>query len=254
MTQLAVQLYTLRSLMDDSLESFEKVIASVADKGYDAVETAGLPEVNASEIKTVLDTYGISVCSAHIGLMTLEGDFKNQVQIHKTLGNNNLVVPFLPPNLRASNAEEWKILGNRIAQIAKAYKQSGMQLLYHNHDFEMVSYEDVTGLEIMIDAAGTDLLNVELDLAWVVRGGKDPLKLLKSFSGHVKRVHVKDIAPEGENTEEDGWADVGYGTLDWATLLPAAVDAGAEAFIVEHDNPKNPETTIGRGIDFIKSV
>lgn len=254
MTQLAVQLYTLRNLMDGSLESFEKVITSVAEKGYQAVETAGLPDASISDVKAVLDNHGISVCSAHIGLVTLEGDFKNQVQSHTMLGNENLVVPFLQENMRGSNAEEWKVIGNRIGHLAKACSKNDMKLHYHNHEFEMVSFADVTALELLANAAGKDALNVELDLAWVVRGNKDPFELLKRLSGRISRVHVKDIAPAGENADEDGWADVGHGTIDWQKLLPEAVAAGAEVFIVEHDNPKDPEKTISRGIDFLKNL
>ena len=60
-----------------------------------------------------------------------------------------------------------------------------------------------------------------------------------SASG-ITAVHVKDIAPAGENADEDGWADVGQGTVDWK-----AADGGAAArprrkyFIMEHDNPKD---------------
>lgn len=254
MTQIAVQLYTLRNILDGSLESFDKIIASIAAKGFDSVETAGLPEAEISDIKAVLDKHGISVCSAHIALMTLEGDFNKQVEIHKTLGNTDLVIPFLQQNLRPCTAEEWKILGTRISHLAKACEKVGMQLHYHNHDFEMVSFDGSTGLEILADVAKQEGLKIELDLAWVVRGGKDPAELLKRLAGQISRVHVKDIAPEGENLDEDGWADVGHGTLDWSTLLPEAVKAGAEVFIVEHDNPKDPEKTISRGIEFIKSV
>lgn len=254
MTTLAVQLYSLRSLLDGSLEAFDKVIASVAAKGYQAVETAGLPDADLADVKAVLDNYGISVCSAHIALMTLEGDFNNQVSINETLGNSNLIVPFLPLNLRASNADEWKVIGSRIGLVAEATGQAGMQLHYHNHDFEMESFDGVTGLELLADAAGVNDLKVELDLGWVVRGDKDPFELLKRLDGRISHVHVKDIAPAGENTDEDGWADVGHGTIDWKTLLPAAVEAGTEVYIVEHDNPKDPVSTISRGIEFIKSI
>ncbi len=253
MTQLAVQLYTLRSLLDGSLKSFETVIASIAEKGFQAVETAGLPDANVKDIRAVLDTYGISVCSAHIAMVTLEADFKNQVKTHQALANNNLVIPFLQPNMRGSNAEEWKVVAKRIGHVANACDKAGMQLHYHNHEFEMVSFENKTALEIIAAEAGENL-NIELDLAWVVRGEQDPSKLLEHFSGRVTRVHVKDIAPDGKNLDEDGWADVGHGIMDWKHLLPKATMVGAEAFIVEHDNPKDPEKTISRGIEFIKSI
>ena len=52
------------------------------------------------------------------------------------------------------------------------------------------------------------------------------------------RVHVKDIAPAGENEDEDGWADVGHGMLDWARALAAlGRGAGARSVVVEHDKP-----------------
>ncbi len=48
-----------------------------------------------------------------------------------------------------------------------------------------------------------------MDVAWVVRGGADPLDWLGRYKGRVTAAHVKDIAPKGENAAEDGgptWA------------------------------------------------
>ena len=56
----------------------------------------------------------------------------------------------------------------------------------------------------------------EMDVAWVIRGGADPLKWIDEYGQRITAVHVKDIAPAGENANEDGWADVGHGTVDWA--------------------------------------
>ena len=55
----------------------------------------------------------------------------------------------------------------------------------------------------------------------------------------IKAVHIKDVAPRGTNLDEDGWADVGFGIIDWHRLLPALRATNAESFIVEHDNPKD---------------
>ena len=52
-------------------------------------------------------------------------------------------------------------------------------------------------------------------------------------------MHVKDIAPAGDKTDEDGWADVGTGTLPWSELWRQCVAAGAEMMIAEHDNPSD---------------
>ena len=79
----------------------------------------------------------------------------------------------------------------------------------------------------------------EADLAWVVRGGADPRHWIELYRGRIPLVHVKDIAPAGDNADEDGWADVGAGIMPWSELWPRCVAAGAETMIAEHDNPSD---------------
>ena len=68
--------------------------------------------------------------------------------------------------------------------------------------------------QVAIFEGGPDL-EWEADLAWVIKGGADPLEWIKTFGKRLTAVHIKDIAPAGENADEDGWADVGHGTVDW---------------------------------------
>ena len=79
----------------------------------------------------------------------------------------------------------------------------------------------------------------EADLAWVARGQADPGLWIDRYRGRVPLVHVKDIARQGENVGEDGWADVGKGVLPWAELWRRCAAAGAEIMIAEHDNPSD---------------
>ena len=48
-----------------------------------------------------------------------------------------------------------------------------------------------------------------------MRGGADPRRWIERYRGRIPLVHVKDIAPAGEKEDEDGWADVGTGTVPW---------------------------------------
>ena len=128
----------------------------------------------------------------------------------------------------------------------------GMQLLYHNHAFEMEQIEGKLAIDWMMEAASAANVGFEMDLAWVARGGVDGIELLERYHGRCPRVHCKDLAPAGENEDQMGFADVGHGTLDWAKLLPAAKKAGAEWYIVEHDLPKEPLVSIRRSFEFLK--
>ena len=61
-------------------------------------------------------------------------------------------------------------------------------------------------------------------------------------------------AMPGEATAEDGWADVGYGTLDWPTLFAEIRrQTAAKYFVMEHDNPSDPERFAGRSIATAKA-
>jgi sugar phosphate isomerase/epimerase len=62
----------------------------------------------------------------------------------------------------------------------------------------------------------------EADVAWIVRGKADPATWLEPKFGHrIVAVHVKDLAPAGQNADDEGgWADAGHGTVPWKTLWP----------------------------------
>jgi sugar phosphate isomerase/epimerase len=98
-------------------------------------------------------------------------------------------------------------------------------------------------------AGGPDLA-WEADIAWIIRGGADPFAWIAKYGDRITAVHVKDIAPKGENADEDGWADVGYGTLDWKTIMKALRDKmPAKVFVMEHDKPSDVGRFARRSIE-----
>lgn len=248
MAQLAVQLYTLRNY-----KALEDRLKAVAEAGYAGVETLGTHDLAASELKTLLDTYGLVSCSSHTALKDLQADLDHHITFNQAIGNSTLVVPYLQTDDRPTAASDWQKLGAMLGELGKRCQSAGMTLLYHNHDFEMAVYDGKTGLDWLIDGAAGQV-GVELDLAWVVKGGQDPVDFLSRYSGRCPRVHVKDIAPDGENLDEAGWADVGFGTLNWANLLPEILAAGAEWLVVEHDLPKDPVSTIKRSHQTLRKL
>ena len=133
-----------------------------------------------------------------------------------------------------------------------------MRLLYHNHNWEMAELEGRLALDWLFDAAGPGNLEFEADLAWIEFGGVDPVALLQRYSGRCPRIHAKDLAPKGQNLQEAVrgavMADVGYGTLKWPEYLAAARAAGAEWYIIEHDNPREPIASVSRSLAYLSQV
>ena len=243
---IAVQMYTLRNA-----GSLDQQLKIVHDAGVGAVETVGTQNVSAAELKQLLDRYSIKAISSHVQLADLRGDLDGVVAFNRAIGNTTLVVPYLAEKERPTDAAGWTALGQELGRIAAQVKAQGMQLAYHNHDFELVDFNGKTGLELLFAAAGPDL-QTELDLAWVARAGHDPVVMLGRFRGHVFAVHAKDNAPKGQFEDEGGFAAVGQGVLDWNAILPAAAAAGVQWYIVEHDQPHDPAKVIRTGADYLR--
>ncbi|GAB3056708.1 sugar phosphate isomerase/epimerase family protein [Stenotrophomonas tumulicola] len=243
---IAVQMYTLRNA-----GPLDQQLKIVHDAGVDAVETVGTQDVSAVELKQLLDRYSIKAISSHVQLADLRKDLDGVVAFNRSIGNTMLVVPYLDEKDRPTDAAGWTALGQELGRISTRARAKGMHLAYHNHDFELVDFNGRTGLELLFAAAGPDL-QTELDLAWVARAGYDPAMMLGKFRGRLFAVHAKDNAPKGQAEDEEGFAAVGQGVLDWSAILPAAAAAGVHWYIIEHDHPRDPAKAIQTGADYLR--
>ena len=85
-------------------------------------------------------------------------------------------------------------------------------------------------------------------------GGAAAVARWTSQGKRIVAVHVKDIARPGQGLDEDGWSDVGHGTIDWASLLKALrAKTEAKYFVMEQDNPNDFERFARRSIESVKT-
>jgi len=97
-------------------------------------------------------------------------------------------------------------------------------------------------------------LTWQADVAWLVRGGAEPEPWLRRYSDRLASAHVKDIAPSGTKLDEDGWADVGAGVLDWRELWTLCRASGAQWMVVEHDKPSGPERCVRASFAYLSKL
>ncbi len=212
-------------------------LKTVAGLGYTNVEPFGGLYEDLDGLKAAVDAAGVSVYSGHFSLDMMEHNFDRAVTIAKTLGIKLIIVPHIVADLRPSDAAGWQALGHRLGAIAQKLGPLGFDFAWHNHDFEFKALADGSfPIEhILVDPA----VKLELDVAWVARAGQDPKPWIAKYASRIEAFHLKDIAPAGECLDEDGWADVGHGVIDWADLWPVLIAAGAKVGIAEHDNPSD---------------
>lgn len=233
--ELSIQLYSLRFFGD-----LEHQLAALAEIGFRRVELIGGHLEDAKTTRARLDAHGMSAPTGHVGMDMLHNRFDWVVEQAHVIGMKELYMPALPESERTQSSEGWHRSGAELGWMATQLQSHGLALGYHNHHWELTPYADgSTPLSHFFDGADGSPLTFEADFAWMVRGGADPLETVRPLRDRLTAIHVKDIAAPGTNLDEDGWADVGAGTLDWPYLWREGRALGAEWMVLEHDKPKD---------------
>jgi sugar phosphate isomerase/epimerase len=243
-TPWSFQLYSARNFLP-----WDKILKMVAQAGYSRVEGFGGVYADAVAFRKELDANGLSMPSGHFAIDLLENDFDGAARIAKTLGVQQIICPHIAADARPADAAGWQSFGKRLGKVGDNARKAGFEFGWHNHDFEFKALADGSlPQKLMLDAAPG--IGWEMDVAWVIRGGADPLKWIAEYGPRITAVHVKDIAPAGQNADEDGWSDVGHGTVDWPGLIKAFRQiSAAKVYVMEHDNPSDVERFARRSIE-----
>lgn len=247
MTTIAYQLYCSRNFLP-----LGDTLAMLSAAGYKEVEGYGALFEDVDALKAAVDASGLAMTTAHFGLEMLEDDPAKAISAARDFGMKTLYVPFVGVGQRPTDAVGWAGFAARLAEAVKPVLDAGIQFGWHNHAFE---FEKLDSVELPIEfiANAFDGMTLELDLGWVRVAGHDPVAWINKFGSKISAAHIKDIAPDGECADEDGWADVGHGIMDWKTVHAALQANGVTHYVVEHDNPKDDKRFATRSLAAIQN-
>lgn len=246
--KVGLQVYSVRDFAEKDLKG---TLKKIKEMGYDGVEFGGLYELSYAEVGAMLREVGIKAISAHVPYALLVNDTDAAIEGYKSLGCEYIAVPYMNDDDRPGRPGFGKVIEN-IRMIGFACKKHGVQLLYHNHDFEFVRVEDGEyGLDYLYSHVDADILKTELDTCWVKVAGENPAAYIGKYSGRCPLVHLKDfVGSKSENmyeligiegkkaevTKKFAFRPVGYGIQDFKAITKAASDGGASWIIVEQDS------------------
>jgi sugar phosphate isomerase/epimerase len=134
-------------------------------------------------------------------------------------------------------------------KTGEACKKAGINFAYHNHDAEFHAVEGTVPYDWFLSQTHAGTVKMELDLAWAVKGGKDPVELFKQHPGRFPLWHVKDLDAKHETI-----LPVGSGTIDFKKIFRAAKLAGMQHFFVEHDMPADPFASITSSYGYLSEM
>ncbi len=230
-------LYTVR----DSMSSNPKAtLEAVANAGYAYVEAANYSEgkfygMTPTEFKSYLESIGLTAKSAHMGMVTMENADQLIADV-KAAGIEYFVIPVPPMGMFTFGPDGMGMKGspedlvNIMNTLGEKCNNAGINLLYHNHDFEFKEMADGTVIEdLLLEKCNPEFVNFQMDLFWVTKAGVDPLTYFEKYPGRFKSWHVKDM------NEEGNFAPVGTGTIDFQRILAEKAKSGMEFYLVEQD-------------------
>jgi sugar phosphate isomerase/epimerase len=199
-------------------------------------------------VKAVLERNHLSAPAAHIG--ALEPDkLPAALDAARAIGHEYVVIPWIPVESRKT-LDDWKRVAESFNKAGQQAQAAGLQLAYHNHDFEFAKVDGRIPYDVLLEATDPKLVQLEIDLYWITKGGQDPLSYFARWPGRIPLVHVKDSMGPPDNK----MADVGAGTIDWKRIFAREDQAGIKHFFVEHDQPADPFASIKASCAYLKKL
>lgn len=266
---VAVQVYSVR---DDAAADFPGTLKKIKEMGYDGVEFAGLYGYAPADLKAMCEQIGLVPISAHVPYYDMLADPEGVLGQYAEIGCKYVAIPYLTPECRPGTDGFAKVVENAL-ELGKAAKALGMQMLYHNHDFEFDKIDGKYALDVLYENVPAEYLQTELDTCWVNVGGENPADYIAKYSGRAPVVHLKDFVGSrsanmyeliGIESEEKKSAvqafefrPVGSGCQDFPAILAASEAAGAEWVVVEQDQPSmglTPLQSIEKSRSYLRTL
>lgn len=238
-----------------------ETLRKVSAIGYNAVEISQIPMTpeNVGELDRARTELGMDIAALSVNIEGRKGmpveslaeNFDKIVDDAKRLDTSLLRIGMLPFGAMKS-LESVVEFAKQANGYAERLQEQGLSLYYHNHHIEFAKFDGKYMLDII--AENSPAMGMEIDVHWVQRGGLDPVRTLEKYAGKTAMVHLKDyrigqmpasafgllekgdfpgFMAEFKNVVQ--FAEVGEGNLDFPSIIPAAVAAGARYLLVEQD-------------------
>ena len=149
-------------------------------------------------------------------------------------------------------------LTERLNKTGKNLKESGIRLLYHNHNAEFLPVESgKSAYALLQQETNPEYVNFEFDSYWCADAGCDPLAEMQKLGNRMKLWHIND-----RGCRKAGFTpiykmdsmELSTGTMNLTALLEQAKKNDCDAVILEsHRNwiEKSPVKSFQRSAQFL---
>ncbi len=218
-------------------QDFDGTLRQLAGMGYQTVEMcsppgysnagyAALLNMGAAEMRRRIQDAGLRCESSHYQFQELKAHMDERIAFAKELGLKQMVVAMFG---LAANAtlSDWVRAADELNRLAEQTHKAGIQLGYHNHDFEFHELDGVLIYDKLMETFDPGLIRLQFQVA-VIRMGYQAATYLRKYPNRFLSMHLADWSKT-----ESKFVPVGSGVVDWKDLFAAAKTGGIGNYFVE---------------------
>lgn len=229
---IGLQLYSVRDAMKTDAAG---TVAKVGEMGYKFVETAGYSDgkfygMDPVAFKELCETNGMQFLGSHTGQNVPDSASWDSTMIwwdacidaHAAAGVKWIVQPWMD-KVGYESIDGLKRYCEYFNAVGEKCNAKGIRFGYHNHANEFTTeLEGKPVYDWMLELTAPEKVMFQLDLYWIVEGGKNPVDYFKAYPGRFELWHVKDKAEVGAS-----------GNMDFESMFAAKELSGMQYGIVE---------------------
>jgi sugar phosphate isomerase/epimerase len=231
---IGCQVYPVREALGKDFEGTLREIAAIGYKsiemcspsGYERAGFAPLANKKASELRAAIRSAGLVCESCHFQSRELKDDLPARIAFARELGLKQMILSTfgLPPNAAMA---DWVRAAEELNKTGEAVRKAGMQLGFHNHNFEFKELDGVLVYDKLMETFDPKLVKMQFQVS-VISLGYEAAAYLQKYPGRFISLHLQDWSPA-----EKRQVPVGEGSVDWKKLFAAARTGGVKNYFVE---------------------
>jgi sugar phosphate isomerase/epimerase len=231
---IGCQLYPVR---EQIAQDFEGLLRQLAAIGYRTIELCSPPgyeksgfgplvKMKAAEVRKAFEAAGLRCESSHYQFRELKENLDDRIGYAKELGLKHMVLSTFGLPRNAAMAD-WMKAAGELNKIGEQVKKQGIQLGFHNHNFEFQQIDGVLIYDKLMSEFDPKLVKMQFQVA-VISLGYQAATYLQKYPGRFSSLHLADWS-----STEKRPVPVGSGVVDWKGLFAAAKIGGVENYFVE---------------------
>src|SRR5271156_592582 len=194
--------------------------------GYDDSGFGGLAKYKGSELRKMLNDWGVSCISSHFGMDELRKDQAGRIAWAADLGLTQMLVASLD-GPKKPTMDDVKRAADEYNKMGEKAAAAGIQQGLHNEGFETSSVNGERTYDILFKLLDPKLVKFQFQVSTIAEGFDAAEYFMKS-PGRFISMHVRgwDAAPQKIKP-------VGQDSLDWKKIFTAAKTGGIKNYFVE---------------------